>query len=628
MDYETPSCDRYVITLAVLSATVCTLVAVFYPVTATPMTDFKLRLVPWIFVQSLLVMLPSIALACWLGQRSRIRRWISAVCYTWVFAVPTLMLLDAIAFHWTGERFLSRAMWRLATELATGLVPHVSVGMSFVAAVTGIGCLLMLIGMHWAARRLSAVWLRSQRAPRPVWGLMGGVMLAGMMAVPAGLNLRETRLQMWLHSSQHPFSVLRLFPSRGVGESIPETELAIDTRLEVDPIVGSLQQAISVRENRLRLLTAVSSKEAVPPRDIVIVVIESFRSELVDQAVMPSLAQLAARGIHCQTHFSGGNATNHGMFSLLNGLEAVWFERPIRFSPVMNRLFRSAGYEVGFFAGHDQWRDFYMDGFLNHDHFDVLEVAPANGLASDRHATMQASSFLGRDDGDARRPRLAVLYLYATHAIYRSYTRDQIFQPAADDRFSYPYSEEDRNAVWNRYKNAARTTDRFLKSILSDDRIVLVTGDHGEAFLEDGTIGHGTRISAVQNMTPAVLYVPDLAPRAIRRPTCHADLLPALLSAANLELSDPTALDGIDLLHSDGNDGRIFVTRNYLQPDVALIGPWTVREEGPFAYRASISLNKSTVESLNPIDKQGYETKVGSEAIDEAVQQWRALRFE
>ncbi len=363
-----------------------------------------------------------------------------------------------------------------------------------------------------------------------------------------------------------------------------------------------------------------------------IVVVESFRRELVEPEVMPNLWEYASKGIHCRTHFSGGNATNHGMFSLLNGLEAIWYERGVRYTPLLNRLFREAGYELGFFAGHDDWRKFYMDGYISDEHFDLFEIAKPAGLKSDRRATELASMFLDRKDAAAedRRPRMALLYLYATHATYDSYAEDQHFQPAADDRYLYPYFESVQPEVWNRYKNSARTVDRFLAAVMRSDRVVIVTGDHGESFLDDDTIGHGIRISEFQNMTPAVVYVPGAEPRSIDAATSHADLLPTLISAVGLRLTSDATLDGADLTTAADESlaGRVFVTRNYLQDDVGLIGPWTSRKDGPFAYRLHVSLREMQVSPINAIDPRGYELETSEPTLKKVLKDWADTRFE
>jgi hypothetical protein len=446
------------------------------------------------------------------------------------------------------------------------------------------------------------------------------------------------------HSSRHPFCVIGLISFHNPGRIVPAAKQVASE--------NPLKQAVLNRDHQQRQLGV--DRSALPDRslpdrslpdrslpdrslpdrslpDVLIVVVESFRHELVDPGVMPNLSRYAEQGIHCQSHFSGGNATNHGMFSLLNGLEAIWYERPVRYSPLLNRLFRQAGYELGFFAGHDDWRKFYMDGYISDEHFDVFETSSPNGLASDRRATQLASTFLNRDEtSDHPRPRLALLYLYATHATYNSYAEDQLFQPAADDRFLIPYSKASQPQVWNRYKNSARSVDRLLSAVLREDRVVIVTGDHGESFLEDGTIGHGIRISAFQNMTPAVVYIPGQPKRVIEAPTSHADLLPTILSAIGIPLSDDGVFDGVDLLEASDEilSKRLLVTRNYLRDDVALIGPWTNRADQPFGYRVSVSLRDMHMSALNCIDQRGYQQEsAGGTEIGEVLKQWSDQRF-
>lgn len=608
--------------LALLASVVSTLIAIAFPQPSTELAKFTVWTLVWVFAQSLLVTFAGLLLGCvgqFAGERvARTFAWLGACL---VIALPVLMLVDGIAFRWMGQRFLSAAMWRLITELSPGLIPHVSAGM----ITTGIGVVFMLIvitvGLPWASRSIAITWEERRPDSRPLvlYLLVGGIVAIGTM--PSWWNLRGTRTQMALHSSQHPLCVLRTLPHQSVGKQIkPRDQVVL---LANDPIVESIEN----RERALRLVS-VSPIEDLP--DVVIVVIESFRAEVVTDEVMPNLSALADKGIHCEQHFSGGNATNHGVFSLLNGLEAIWFERPVRFSPILNRLLHQAGYEIGFFAGHDQWEEFYMDGFLSDEHFDVFDIAPANELASDRKATQSAGQFLSRAGeypSENDKPRCAVLYLYATHAIYRSYSEDQVFQPAADERFIYPYAESARPEVWNRYRNSARTVDRFLKSIIRDDRVILVTGDHGEAFLEDGTIGHGTRLSQVQNMTPAVVYSPGIQPQKIQHATMHADLLPTLLGALNLSYQNE--LDGVDLTSEDEQAlvDRSFVTRNYLDHDVALIGSWTTDREDVFGYRAHVSLSAPTMELLNAIDVQGNECQVGKVEMQQCFDEWRLERF-
>ncbi len=101
---------------------------------------------------------------------------------------------------------------------------------------------------------------------------------------------------------------------------------------------------------------------------------------------------------------------------------------------------------------------------------------------------------------------------------------------------------EMKEQFYNRFKNSARTMDRLIEPLLRDDCVVIILGDHGEPFFEDGTKIHGSRLSRYQNMTPAVIHFPGVVPRKISAPTSHADLLPTLMSILNIPLTDPACL--------------------------------------------------------------------------------------
>jgi hypothetical protein len=184
-----------------------------------------------------------------------------------------------------------------------------------------------------------------------------------------------------------------------------------------------------------------------------------------------------------------------------------------------------------------------------------------------------------------------------------------------------------RDTVWNRYRNSARTVDRLLKALLQRDCIIVAVGDHGEAFLEDGTIGHGIRLSRFQNMTPAVLYCPGESPQVIQQPTCHADIFPTLLSFLKVKLTDPQAIDGVSLTRATNTQlaARRFCVRNYLGDDYGLIGPWTSDSTKPFAYRFTASIRTESATPLNAIDDSGRDTDV-QDMAEQALElsKWKA----
>lgn len=565
-------------------------------------------------------MLPAVGLLFVLAVFSDTKqgvRIVSVVVNFYVLGFPIVLVLDGLVFQWIGQRLFSIHFVTGTAEL-TRLVPFVSNGsLALLVWVAGF-----CIGIPVLAWTLSD-WLGKQineRMLRPFTVLAGAVYSSALLfGIYNLLNAKPKLIEtMESRSSAHAFYVFGLLRTPSVGPvAKPESEGRNTEEVSITSAALPDQQATSdylARERRLRITRAIPSRQSGALPDVVIVVIESLRPELVAPDVMPNLALLAEEGIHCRYHFSGGNATNHGVFSLVTGLEPIWFGTSQRFDPGMYRWFRSLGYETGFFAGADDWDEFQMGGFIRPQLFDQYEAKSRDGISSDRRAVELASVFLSHDDGSGkgetvRPPRLAIVYMYGTHATYQSYTSDQTDQPAADNRFPFPYPSRMRDAVWNRYRNSARTVDRLIKPLLQRDRVIVTVGDHGEAFLEDGTIGHGLRISRYQNMTAAVLYCPGEPVLLIDQPTSHADVLPTILSYLKVSLSDPEAIDGLSLEQATEQQlaFRRFCVRNYLGEDYGLIGPWTKNSAKPFAYRFTASITTEAATPLNGIDEFGLE---------------------
>ena len=589
----------WIVAFSIQSVFVTTLIALWHPFGDTT-HDSELSLavrVGWVISQSIWLItsgtLLGLVISIWRYRLGMV------LGISWCVVIPLLVSLDALLHGWIDDHFLSNSMLEILVHWKSLIVTAswVTTASAVLAVLTPLFLLALLEVVRVQIGRMVSRW------PHISVGMRMGLLVSVSMLLSSPAIYEWDRTRRWCveHSTRNPLGAFHFFDDKVTfGDSVPA--------LAVSPQVSKTKN-LADRVNEFRLL-AVDSKNSgissVELPDVLLVIVESMRPELLDASVMPHLHRYAKNALWCRQHFSGGNATTHGMFSLLNGLDPSWYESSVRYTPLLNRLMQQGGYEVGFFAGHDQWAAFGMDPFINEQRFDQFDVHRQNGLSSDRRATLAAKLYLD-DPRDKRPPRMAVLYLYATHAIYRSYPKDQVFQPAADDRLLYPYSVNSRDAVWNRYRNSARTIDRFLSSVMRRDRIVLVTGDHGEAFLEDGTVGHGTRISKVQSMTPAILFVPGLEGRMIETPTCHADLVPTLLSALGWNLNHANLLSGNNLFDDGGRtSGGVFAIRDYLSNTYGLIGPWTTADTSPFAVTFKFHPTDQVVQPLGMIDENGF----------------------
>jgi arylsulfatase A-like enzyme len=99
-----------------------------------------------------------------------------------------------------------------------------------------------------------------------------------------------------------------------------------------------------------------------------------------------------------------------------------------------------------------------------------------------------------------------------------------------------------------------------------DDAIIIITGDHGEEFKEQGSWFHGTMLNEPQTRVPILIKWPNTAPQG-RGPqvdkASHLDLLPTLLDALGADHSLWQGMPGISLLHPPAGERTLVLTTHF-----------------------------------------------------------------
>jgi len=251
--------------------------------------------------------------------------------------------------------------------------------------------------------------------------------------------------------------------------------------------------------------TSILPADRAVPRHVVVFVLESVAARYVGlfggtHGVTPVLDRQRARAAIFPRAYAHAPATNLTLVALLTGRHPRVSFRPITTSnpeipvPHLSRLMREHGYATGFFSSASldfQRADEFLaagDGFDRIDDEDARPEAAARALekwsdfvGTDDQSTVDALIDWAGSTGD--RPFYAVLWTAQSHFPY--YTPDD------------PRQLSD-NAQFNRYLNAIAEGDRALGRLLdwldatgrADDTLVVVLGDHGQAFGQHKTFGH------------------------------------------------------------------------------------------------------------------------------------------
>jgi uncharacterized protein len=286
------------------------------------------------------------------------------------------------------------------------------------------------------------------------------------------------------------------------------------------------------------------------PLNIVWLVAESLRFDMLDPKIMPSLWQFSEQALRLNQHYSGGNMTQMGVFSMFYGLYGnYWFPMlAARRAPVLMDVLQQQNYQFGLYTSQRfTYPAFDKTVFVNNRPEDLHERS--GGDIAWRRDELNIDDLLAFvDQRDKSRPFMTYMFFESTHANYYFPEGSAIAKPYVDD-LNYLTTDfvKDIAPIKNRYINAAhhidgqiaRVIEHLRRSGLLDQTIVIVVGDHGEEFMERSRWGHSAEFNRFQTSTPGVIYVPGQAPRVIDGITSHLDLPATLLPL--LGVSNPAA---------------------------------------------------------------------------------------
>lgn len=173
----------------------------------------------------------------------------------------------------------------------------------------------------------------------------------------------------------------------------------------------------------------------------------------------------------------------------------------------------------------------------------------------DRAMVAPAVDWMRRQSQQGR-PFFASLLTIATHHPYVSPGNIQPVHDARQAREAYVKAVRDTDAV------VAEVFAALRKHGLLDNTLVVVTGDHGEAFAEHGQIAHNGVGYEEGIRVPLILQGPMLgAPRVVGGLRQHLDIMPTVLDVAGIRVSG--RLPGKSLLDDPAGHAEVIAACFY-----------------------------------------------------------------
>jgi len=270
------------------------------------------------------------------------------------------------------------------------------------------------------------------------------------------------------------------------------------------------------------------------PLNLLIILVDALRGDMLEIGLTPGIDQFATQwATRFSNHYSGGNSSRMGAFSLFYGLPPGYFasfeaqQKP----PVLMEQLALNNYQLGVFSSSNLYRPVTLDrtAFAHVPNLRI-ETKPVDAPAWERDRIVTREWMQWLDQRDVNQPFFGFLFYDAVN--------DKTFPQEYSGRIPVkPGDPEPDKFV--AYKTAVMFDDELVGQVLTDlesrglleHTVVIISADHGEEFNEngDGVKGHGSGYSRYQLGVPMLVAWPGMEPRQVSRRTSHYDIAPTLM---------------------------------------------------------------------------------------------------
>jgi len=478
------------------------------------------------------------------------RRWVSGVGIVAGALLLTLLIIDTNIFdqhryHMSG---LTIAIFETSTWFFAGIVFCSMLVFQF-----------MLAGAVWR------FCLQPQRGKLGVW-------LSALLVL---LALASQGIHVWADATSYvPVTqftrVLPLYYPLKAKRSLVRFGWLDEAEMQR---LRSINLAKAPEDGQLNYPLAPLQCSATALPNILVVVVDAMRRDQIDAELTPVLAEFATESLDFRNHYSGGNSSRMGFFSMFYGLPSTYWQAfySAQKSPVLMRQINDSGYQMALFSGVGFGSPSQIDRTVFADNQQSLHaVEGSDDEASNRAVTAGFKDWLSTYDSSS--PFFGLVYFDPGSGWAA---------PAGVDESQLTEGE----AVRAGYRRGLQFVDGEVGSVLAaldaagvvENTLVIIASDHGYEFDELGLgyIGHASNFSRWQLVSTLMLRWPGKEPIAYTHRSAHQDL-PVTLLQDVFGCSNPPAEYASGKSLFDAGDWDWLVAGSYsshaiVQPDKVVV---------------------------------------------------------
>jgi len=353
--------------------------------------------------------------------------------------------------------------------------------------------------------------------------------------------------------------------------------------------------------------------------NVVIIVVEGLRYDMFSPETMPELWRFSKEGLVFTNHYSGGNGSRFGIFSLLYGLSGTYWHSFLanRISPILIDTMIEKGYDFLILSSTRlTFPEFRKTAFVRIPEAITDTFQTGLSYERDRIITEKFIDFISKRESS--KPFFSFIFFDSSHQPYlypEEFERFRPVLPKGEINYFRDVSRDKIELIKNRYKNSVYYEDyligRIIRTLKEKDlmknTLLVVTGDHGEEFYEEGYLGHTSSFDDFQTKVVFVLFHPEAKPEIVKEITSHVDLVPTIMESLGIISPPEDYSQGVSLLKKE--------KRPYI-----IIANWDTAAIIDNDYRIIFSTESHRLGLFEIRSRQGYEpVKVDSKILKEKL---------
>lgn len=278
-------------------------------------------------------------------------------------------------------------------------------------------------------------------------------------------------------------------------------------------------------------------------QNIIIVALDSWTYNSMDSINCPNIYQFSKKCSQFNHHYSGGNCTRNGVFSMFYGLPGYyWYDfMDQQISPVFVDELVKDHYDIRLYPSASMQNPAFDKNVFSKVPEQCGATEGAKAWERDRNLAQNFIKDLKEKKGS--QPIFSLLFFDSLHSMILPDSTEYKapFQPTWDaPKYLEVNNATDPEPFYNLYKNMlyyldgyfAQVLDAIEKAGMMDNTVIIVTGDHGQEFNENhhNFWGHNGNFSAEQVQVPFLYYAPGKAAAQYNHWSSHYDLVPTLMT--------------------------------------------------------------------------------------------------